>query len=71
MPRHSGTLACNSTLQCSAGRRLRFESLEDRRVLTTLWVDPTAPNGSTIVAKIGDAVTAAHGGDTIKVVAGT
>ena len=77
MPRHPRESLRNSYLRqsarCrqSATRRLRFESLEDRRVLTTLWVDPTAPNGTTIFAKIGDAVTAAHSGDTVKVVAGS
>src|SRR5262245_48612030 len=66
MPRHP-----RKSLRPSGKRPLQFESLEDRRMLATLWVDPTAPNGTTIFAKIGDAVTAAHSGDTIKVVAGT
>jgi len=73
MLRHSRRSGYSSTplRRLSAGRRLRFESLEDRRVLATLWVDPTVPNGKTIFTKIGDAVAAAHSGDTIKVVAGT
>src|SRR5262249_39704551 len=53
------------------GRRLRFEALEDRPGLATLLGEPSAPNGTTIFAKIGDAVTAAHSGDTVKVVAGS
>ena len=69
-PRRSG-YSSTPRRHPSAGRRLRFESLEDRRVLATLWVDPTVPNGKTIFTKIGDAVAAAHSGDTIKVVAGT
>src|SRR6478752_2153600 len=55
-----------------SARRLRFEPLETRRVLATLWVDPNvAPPMPTIFSSIGAAVTAAHSGDTIKVVAGT
>jgi len=53
------------------GRRLRFEPLEDRRVLTTLWVDPGIAPTPTIFSSISAAVAAAHSGDTIKVVGGT
>jgi len=52
-------------------RRLGFESLEHRRVLATLWVDPNVPPSGNIFSKINDAVAAAHSGDTVKVVAGT
>ena len=48
--------------------RLGFESLEDRRVLTTLIVDLTSPFA---FHTIGAAVTAAHSGDTIDVASGT
>jgi parallel beta-helix repeat protein len=52
-------------------RRLRFEPLEDRRVLATLWVDPHVAPTATIFSTISDAVAAAHNGDTVKVVRGT
>jgi len=53
------------------GRRLRLERLEDRRVLATLWVDPSVAPTPTILSSISAAVAAAHSGDTIKVVGGT
>lgn len=52
-------------------RRFRptFDLLEDRRLLSaTLWVDPSNPHD---FQSIGDAVAAAHSGDTIKVAPGT
>src|SRR5262245_12838340 len=50
---------------------LTLNALEGRCVPATLFVDPNvAPSGS-IFDSIGAAVTAAHSGDTIKVVAGT
>jgi parallel beta-helix repeat protein len=50
---------------------LRFEALEPRRVLATLWVDQNVAPTPTIFSTITNAVVAAHSGDTIKVVAGT
>jgi len=55
----------------SLRRQLRFELLEDRRVLTTLWVDPSVPPTPILFSSISAAVAAAHSGDTIKVVGGT
>jgi len=53
-------------------RCLRFEALEDRHMLAaTLWVDPNVAPTSSIFSSISAAVSAAHNGDTIKVVAGT
>jgi hypothetical protein len=51
----------------SIHHRLRFEALEDRRVLATLIVDLTSPFA---FHTIGAAVTAAHSGDTIDVASG-
>jgi parallel beta-helix repeat protein len=50
--------------------RICFEPLEHRRVLATLWVDPSVTPTPTIFSHIADAVAAAHSGDTIKVVPG-
>jgi parallel beta-helix repeat protein len=53
--------------------RLRFEALEDRRLLTavTRWVDPNVTaNGTTIFSDFTTAIAAAKNGDTIKVAAG-
>src|SRR5262245_2535024 len=55
----------------SRPRRLRFEPLESRRMLATLWVDPNVVPSATIFSSISAAVAAAHTGDTVKVVAGT
>jgi hypothetical protein len=57
-------------------KKLRFESLEDRRMLATIWVDPyVAPSPATkttpaIYSTINDAVAGAKSGDTIKVMPG-
>jgi len=40
-------------------------------VATTLWVDPNIAASGNVFSTIGDAVAAAHSGDTVKVVAGT
>src|SRR5262245_48029073 len=53
------------------GRRLRLERLEDRRVLATLWVDPSVAPTPTILSSISAAVAAAHSGNTSNVVGGT
>jgi parallel beta-helix repeat protein len=52
-------------------KTLRLELLEDRWVPATLFVDPNVSPTASIFHTIGDAVNAAHSGDTIKVVAGT
>src|SRR5262249_29960745 len=49
---------------------LRLEALEDRCVPATLFVDPNVTPSGSIFGSISAAVTAAHPGDTIKVVAG-
>src|SRR6516225_1171928 len=41
-------------------RRLGFEGLEDRRVLATLWVDPSVTPTPAIFSSISAAVAAAH-----------
>src|SRR5262245_46653666 len=63
--------------QWKLGRKVLFEFLEDRRLLSaTLWVDPNvdpAPPTSHspgIYATINNALAAARNGDTIKIVAG-
>jgi len=62
----------NTRCRFARRRGLGFEALEDRRVLATLWVDPNVnPPTAAIFSTIGAAVTAAHSGDTVKVVAGT
>jgi parallel beta-helix repeat protein len=61
----------SATRGCAAVRRyrLRFEPLEDRRMLATLVVDPTSTLASHFNT-ISAAVAAAHNGDTINVAAG-